>query len=116
MVHHYLVILHVMQTSSIFNKSDASNNNSIKKITNVYTSKVHDCSSVYDSGHAYKIDGTMIGYDFDYSYAEYNNTLNNTLFYAVQINGYVSLEGMECSDNATAWHYLKSHYNSILYL
>ena len=116
MVHHYLVILHVMQTSSIFNKSDASNNNSIKKITNVYTSKVHDCSSVYDSGHAYKIDGTMIGYDFYYSYAEYNNTLNNTLFYAVQINGYVSLEGMECSDNATAWHYLKSHYNSILYL
>ena len=116
MVHHYLVILHVMQTSSIFNKSDASNNNSIKKITNVYTSKVHDCSSVYDSGHAYRIDGTMIGYDFDFEYARDYNNLNATLFYAVQKNGCISLEGMYCSDTTTAFYNLKSHYNSILYL
>lgn len=71
---------------------------------------------MHDFNHAYKIDGTMIGYDFDFEYAEYNNTLNNTLFYAVQINGYISLEGMHCGDTVTAYHNLKSHYNSILYL
>ena len=58
----------------------------------------------------------MIGYDFDFEYARDYNTLNATLFYAVQKNGYISLEGMYCSDTATAYHNLKYHYNSILYL
>ena len=58
----------------------------------------------------------MIGYDFDFEYARDYNRLSATLFYAVQKNGYVSLEGMYCSDTVTAYHNLKSHYNSILYL
>lgn len=58
----------------------------------------------------------MIGYDFDFEYAEYNNSLDNTLFCAVQINGYISLEGMYCSNEVAIYHNLKSHYNLILYL
>lgn len=72
--------------------------------------------SVYDRDHAYKINGTMIGYDFDFEYAMDYNNLNATLFYVVQKNGCISLEGMYCSDTATAFYNLKSHYNSILYL
>ena len=66
------------------NINDASKNNNIKKITNVYTSKVYNHGNVYYYNHAYKIDGTMIGYDFDFEYAMDYNNLNATLFYAVQ--------------------------------
>ena len=57
----------------------------------------------------------MIGYDFDFEYANFNN---NTLFCVVQINGYISLEGMYSNhrDEVAAYFNLKSHYNSILYL
>lgn len=64
----------------------------------------------------------MIGYDFDFEYIKYNNSNNifnnNTLFCVVQINGYISLEGMYSDYNNEAVVYLniKSHYNSILYL
>lgn len=61
----------------------------------------------------------MIGYDFDFEYANYNNNFNNnTLFCVVQINGYISLEGMYSGYNSEAVVYLnlRSHYNSILYL
>ena len=65
----------------------------------------------------------MIGYDFDFEYVKYNNFnnnsyINNTLFCVVQINGYISLEGMysNYSDEVAAYFNLKSHYNSILYL
>ncbi len=111
-----------MQFNKIYqkiNKSDASKNNHIKKITNVYTSKVYNHNSGFDFNHTYKIDGIMIGYDFDFEYANYNNNFNNnTLFCVVQINGYISLEGMysNYSDEVAAYFNLKSHYNSILYL
>ena len=60
----------------------------------------------------------MIGYDFYFEYANYNNFDNNTLFCVVQINGYISLECMHSGYNNEAFVYLnlKSHYNSILYL
>lgn len=62
----------------------------------------------------------MIGYDFDFEYANYNNNFNNnTLFCVIQINGYISLEGMYSNyniDEVAAYFNLKSHYNSILYL
>lgn len=58
----------------------------------------------------------LIGYDFDFEYSRDYNNFNATLFYAVQKNGCASLEGMYCSDTATAFYNLKSHYNSILYL
>ena len=60
----------------------------------------------------------MIGYDFDFEYARDHNNLNATLFYAVQKNGCVSLEGMYSNyrDEVAAYFNLKSHYNSILYL
>ena len=105
--------------TSFINKSDASNNNHIKKITNVYTSKVYNHNSGFDFNHVYKIDGIMIGYDFDFEYANYNNNFNNdTLFCIIQINGYISLEGMYSNyrDEVAAYFNLKSHYNSILYL
>lgn len=63
----------------------------------------------------------MIGYDFEY--VKYNNFNNNyfndsILYCVVQINGYISLEGMHSGYNNEAFVYLnlKSHYNSILYL
>ena len=63
----------------------------------------------------------MIGYDFDFEYVKHNNSnniFNNALFCVVQINGYISLEGMysNYSDEVAAYFNLKSHYNSILYL
>ena len=48
MVHQNLAIDHVMQISSIFNKTDAS----IKRLSNIYI-----------TANGYSIDGTMIGYD-----------------------------------------------------
>ena len=65
----------------------------------------------------------MIGYDFDFEYAKYNNFNNNiyinyALFCVVKINGYISLECVYSGYNNEAFVYLnlKSHYNSILYL
>ena len=61
----------------------------------------------------------MIGYDFDFEYANYNNNFNNnTLFCVIQINGYISLECTYSGYNSEAilCLNLKSHYNSILYL
>ena len=101
------------------NINDASKNNHIKKITNVYTSKVYNYNNGFDFNHAYKIDGIMIGYDFDFEYVMHNNFNNNDkLFCVVQINGYISLECMHSGYNNEAFVYLnlKSHYNSILYL
>ena len=61
----------------------------------------------------------MIGYDFDCSYAESNNgnSKYGALFYAVQKNGYISLDCMiQSGDSVTIYCYLRFHYNSILYL
>ena len=65
----------------------------------------------------------MIGYDFDFEYAKYNNFNNNIyndsmLYCVIQINGYISLECTYSGYNSEAIVYLnlKSHYNSILYL
>ena len=59
----------------------------------------------------------MIGYDLDYGYIKRNNsTITNGLFYAIQKNGYISLECVDCSfENVNVIEYIESHYNSILY-